>query len=204
MLVSGRGSNLQAVLDACADGRLDAEVVAVVSNRRKAFGLERARAAGVEAVYAPRKGHADRDAYDAALADLVAARRPDVVVLAGWMYILGAGFLSRFPGRVINLHPALPGAFPGLHAIERAWEAARDEGLDHTGVMVHHAVPEVDAGPVVAQEAVPLDPDEPLEALFTRMHAVEHRLLVEATRRVLAARADAAELTLQTEAGGDR
>lgn len=188
VLASGNGSNLQALLDACRDGRLAAAVVGVVSDRPRAHALERARAAGVRAVArpGPRRGlgAAAREAYDAELASVVACFRPDLVVLAGWMRVLTSAFLDRFPGRVVNLHPALPGTFPGLRAVERAWEAARRGELDHTGVMVHFAVPEVDAGPTIATARVPLDPDEPLEGLLARVHAVEHRLLVDAVAEV--------------------
>lgn len=188
VLASGNGSNLQALVDACAAGRLAATVVAVVSDRPRAHALERARAAGVRAVArpGPRRGlgAGARTAYDAELASVVAGFRPDLVVLAGWMRVLTSAFLDRFPGRVVNLHPALPGVFPGLRAVERAWEAARRGELDHTGVMVHFAVPEVDAGPTIATARVPLDPDEPLEGLLARVHAVEHRLLVDAVAEV--------------------
>jgi len=187
VLASGRGSNLQALLDACAEGRLPARVALVVSDRRAAFALERARTAGVEARWLSARGHCDRVSYDVALGEVVAGVDPDLVVLAGWMRVLTPVFLDRFPGRVLNLHPALPGAFPGLHAIRRAWEAGRAGAIRETGVMVHHAVPEVDAGPVVAAEAVPLRPDEPLEALEQRVHAVEHRVLVRAVADTLAA-----------------
>jgi phosphoribosylglycinamide formyltransferase-1 len=183
VLVSGNGSNLQAVLDACASGQLDAEVVAVVSNRCEAHGLERARLAGVAAVcLEPRAGEARAD-YDARLADVVAGFGPDVVLLAGWMRILALSFLGWFPGCVVNLHPALPGEYPGTHAIERAFDDARAGGRDHTGVMVHLVPDEgVDDGPVLATAHVPIHPDDTLEALTERVHATEHRLLVTALR----------------------
>ncbi len=127
VLVSGSGSNLQAILDACAGGTVPADVVGVISNRRDAYGLVRAEQAGVPGRYFPYKPYRDagrsRTEYDADLAAEVAAFAPDVVVLAGWMHILSAAFLDRFPNRVLNLHPALPGMFTGTHAIERAFEA---------------------------------------------------------------------------------
>src|SRR5205085_6378965 len=113
VLVSGNGTNLQAILDACASGVLPAEVVGVVSNVTDAFALERARIAGVPSLVCVKRKAQDRRAYDAELADVVAALAPDWVVLAGWMRILSSDFLARFPNRVLNLHPALPGAFPG-------------------------------------------------------------------------------------------
>ena len=184
VLVSGNGSNLQAILDACADLRLPAQVVAVVSNRKAAYGLTRAERASVLPVYFPlapfKKRGASRADYDAALAAEVARHAPDLVVLAGWMHILSPAFLSAVPCPVLNLHPALPGAFPGTHAIERAFAAARAGTLDHTGVMVHHVVPEVDAGPVVATATVPILPADTLDALTTRVHETEHQLLVDA------------------------
>lgn len=183
VLVSGNGSNLQALLDACDEGRLPARVAGVVSNRPTAFALQRANQAGVPAAVQPL--HLPREAYDAQLADTVARFRPDLVVLAGWMLIVGAAFLQRFPGRVVNLHPALPGALPGKDAIRRAWQACQDGQLQHTGVMVHEVVLEVDAGPVLAVELVPLHAGEALESLEARMHQVEHRLIVQGVAEAL-------------------
>ena len=179
VLISGNGSNLQAILDACASGELNAQVVAVISNKRDAYGLERARRANVPASAQPKPKELDRRVYDAELAKLVAAYQPDWVVLAGWMRVLSAAFLDRFPEHVVNLHPALPGTFPGTHAIERAYAAYQAGEIDRTGVMVHLVPDEgVDDGPVLAQEIVPIDPSDTLESLEARIHAVEHRLLV--------------------------
>ena len=179
VLISGNGSNLQAILDACVSGELNAQVVAVISNKREAFGLERAQRANVPAIVKPKPKELDRRVYDAELAEIVAAYQPDWVVLAGWMRVLSSVFLDRFPQRVVNLHPALPGIFPGTHAIDRAYEAYRVGEITHTGVMVHLVPDEdVDDGPVLAQEIVPINPDDTLEALEARIHAVEHRLLV--------------------------
>jgi formyltetrahydrofolate-dependent phosphoribosylglycinamide formyltransferase len=188
VLVSGNGSNLQAILDACVQGTLDAEVVAVVSNRSDAFGLERGRLAGVATVcLEPRQGE-ERSDYDARLADVVAGFGPDVVVLAGWMRILTMSFLGWFPGGVVNLHPALPGEYPGTRAIERAFADAQAGRRDHTGVMVHLVPDEgVDDGPTLATAIVPIATDDTLETLSARMHATEHRLLVEALANLLAA-----------------
>jgi formyltetrahydrofolate-dependent phosphoribosylglycinamide formyltransferase len=130
-------------------------------------------------------GRTRRD-YDAELADLVAAHRPDLVVLAGWMHVLGSAFLDRFPHRVVNLHPALPGAFPGAHAIDDAWAAFERGEIDRTGVMVHLVPDEgVDAGPVIATAEVPILPGDTRERLETRMHAAEHELLVVSLARLL-------------------
>ena len=180
VLVSGNGSNLQAVLDGCVDGPIEGEVAGVVSNRTDAFGLERARQCGVPSmVLEPRDGETRHD-YDARLADAVAAFDPDHVVLAGWMRILTMGFLDRFPGRVLNLHPALPGELPGTRAIERAWDEARSGVRDHSGVMVH-LVPDdgIDDGPVLATRRVPISPTDSAEQFAARMHETEHQLLVE-------------------------
>ena len=192
VLISGNGSNLQAILDACADGTIEnSRVVAVVSNRRKAYGLVRAEQAGVDTVYFPlgpfKKANptASRSAYDSALAGQVAALSPDIIVLAGWMHILSADFLDAVPCPVLNLHPALPGAFPGTQAIRRALSAAQAGQLNHTGVMVHHVIPEIDAGPVVATATVPIHADDDLASLSERMHRTEHSLLVHAVHTVL-------------------
>ncbi len=141
VLISGNGTNLQAILDACASGELEAQVAAVISNKAAAYGLERARLAGVPSIVRPYQKNQARRAYDAELAALVASYSPDWVVLAGWMRLLTAAFLERFPNRVVNLHPALPGQFPGTEAIQRAWEAYERGEVSHTGVMVH-LVPE--------------------------------------------------------------
>jgi len=188
VLVSGNGTNLQAILDACASGLLPARVVGVVSNVTGAFALERARIAGVPSRVCVKRKAQDRRAYDAELADVVAALAPDWVVLAGWMRILSSDFLVRFPNRVLNLHPALPGAFPGTHAIARAYEAFQRGEITQTGVMVHLVPDEgVDNGPLLAQEAVPIRADDTLETLEARVHSVEHRLLVETLQGLLRA-----------------
>jgi len=180
VLISGSGSNLQAILDACRAGRLLSQVVLVVSNKNDAYGLERARKAGVQAVYYPKPKEQDRRVYDAGLANLVSSADPDYIILAGWMRLLSNQFLTRFPGQVINLHPALPGTFPGTHAIQRAFEAARRGEIEHTGVMVHYVPDEgVDDGPLLKAESVPIHPEDTLESLETRIHQVEHRLLVD-------------------------
>jgi len=185
VLVSGNGSNLQALLDA------GLPVVAVVSNRPGAFALERAAAAGVPAEVVTLRpfldsGRTRRD-FDAHLAEVVAAHRPDYVILAGWMLLLSSAFLDRFPDRVVNLHPALPGAFPGAHAMADALAAYREGRITETGIMVHLVPDEgVDNGPVLATVTVPIEPDDTLDSLAERMHAQEHVLLVDTVRRLLA------------------
>ena len=188
VFVSGNGSNLQALIDAIQAGRLEAKIVVVVSNRSEAYGLVRAGQANIPALCFPLKsylvaGHS-REAYDADLAEMVLAYRPDLIILAGWMHILSPAFLTRFPERVLNLHPALPGQFAGTQAIERAYEAFQRGEIQHTGVMVHWVIPEVDAGPVVATAQVPIQASDTLANLEARIHAIEHELLIEAVRQV--------------------
>jgi len=186
VLISGHGSNLQAILDACTSGELNAAVVAVISNRSEAFGLERARQVGVPALVLPKLKDQDRNTYDARLADLVLAYQPDWVVLAGWMRLLSMSFLSHFPNRVVNLHPALPGAFPGTEAIARAFEAYQRGEIQSTGVMTHLVPDEgVDAGPVLAQIELPITPQDTLETLSERVHQAEHQLLVQTLQQLI-------------------
>ena len=189
ILISGSGSNLQAILDAVAAGRITAVPSLVVSNRKNAYGLVRAENAGVPTAYFPFKPYRDagklREEYDADLAGVIRPYHPDLIILAGWMHILSAAFLNHFPNKVINLHPALPGQFAGTHAIQRAYEAYQRGEIEHTGCMVHVTIPEVDAGPVIAQAEVPILPSDSLADLETRMHQAEHTLLVTAVQSVL-------------------
>ena len=190
ILISGSGSNLQAILDAVDDGRITAVPTLVVSNRQDAYGLVRAEKAGLSTAYFPFKPYREagksREDYDADLAELIRPYHPDLIILAGWMHILSAAFLQHFPNRVINLHPALPGQFAGTHAIQRAYEAYQRGEITHTGCMVHPTIPEVDAGPVIAQAEVPILPGDSLADLEERMHRAEHMLLVTAVQTVLA------------------
>ncbi len=186
VFISGNGSNLQAIIDAIQQGELDAQIGLVVSNRADAYGLVRAEQAGLTTLVFPfdpyRAAGATREAYDADLARQVKAYTPDLMVLAGWMRVLTSAFLDQFPGRVMNLHPALPGQFAGTHAIERAFAAFQRGEIDHTGLMVHWVIPEVDAGPVITTETVPIYPTDTLDDLEQRLHTAEHRLLVQAIR----------------------
>lgn len=189
VLISGNGSNLQALIDAIRMKALDASIVCVVSNRKAAFGLARAEKAGVPTRYFPLKPYLDagrtRAEYDGDLAALVAAYKPDWVVLAGWMHILSAAFIERFPYRVVNLHPALPGKFPGAHAIEEAFAAFQRGEIKQTGCMVHLVPDEaVDAGPVIGVAEVPIYRTDTLEMLTNRMHQAEHKLLVQSLQRL--------------------
>lgn len=190
VLASGNGSNLQAILEACADGRVDATVVAVVSDRATAGALDRARRHAVETVIAvPVDAGVDRRRWDGVIADLVSATRPDWVVLAGFMRILSSAFLDLFPGRVLNVHPALPGELPGMHAVARALEEARRGQRSVTGVMVHLVPDEgVDDGPVLATVTVPITADDDFDSLTIRVHAAEHQVLVETLAGLVTAR----------------
>jgi phosphoribosylglycinamide formyltransferase-1 len=186
VLISGNGSNLQAILDACASGELDATVVSVISNKAEAFGLTRAGNSGIESTHFPKLETESRQKYDARLADYVTTRQPDYIILAGWMRILSNFFLSVFPNRVINIHPALPETFPGTHSIERAYEAYQRGEIKHTGVMVHLVPDEgVDNGPVLATEIVPIFSDDTLESLEARIHKTEHELLVNTLKELV-------------------
>lgn len=191
VLVSGNGSNLQAILEACAGQGgvtppLPASVVAVISNKSDAFALTRAAKANVPTMVLAKAADIDRRAYDALLAGYVASFRPDYVILAGWMRILTSDFLNRFSNKVINLHPALPGTFPGTHAIERAYEAWQKGEIDHTGVMVHLVPDEgVDSGPVLGTQEIFFQAGELPEQFEERMHEVEHKLLVETLKKVV-------------------
>jgi len=186
VLISGNGSNLQAILDACVSGELPASVVSVISNKADAYGLTRARNAGIEATYFAKQENESRRDYDTRLADEVTSRQPDYIILAGWMRIITSAFLNHFPNRVINLHPALPGIFPGTHAIERAYEAYQRGEITYTGVMVHLVPDEgVDNGPVLATEVVPISTDDTLESFEMRVHSVEHELIVKTLKDVI-------------------
>jgi phosphoribosylglycinamide formyltransferase-1 len=195
VLVSGGGSNLQAIIDACAGGFLAADVVAVISNRPDVFALQRADAAGVPAVHVGVHPSEQRSDYDARLADVVAGFDPDLVVLAGWMRLLTMSFLGWFPNRVVNLHPALPGEFPGTGAIERAWSEAIAGTRTSTGVMVHFVPDEgVDDGPVLGTADVAIDIQEGFDAFAELVHAAEHRLLVSTLIDLCTGAADRTEV----------
>ena len=183
-MVSGEGSNLQAILDS-ADGRDGVEVVAVASNRADARGLERARAAGVATGVFPAADYRDRDDRDDALAAWLEERGVELIVLAGFMEILGAGFIRRFAGRIVNVHPSLLPAFAGIRAIEQAV----DYGAKVMGVTVHFVDEGVDSGPIVVQEAFDVLPySRDIAAIEERVHEIEHRLLPRAVRLIAAGR----------------
>lgn len=182
VLVSGNGSNLQSILDACASGAIAGEVAVVVSNREDAYGLERARTAGVPALFIDPAECAGSDDYNHRIRETLELAGVECVVMAGYMKLLGVEVLEAFPMRVVNLHPALLPCFPGAHGIRDAF----DFGVKVTGVTVHFADEVFDAGPIIAQEAVEIRETDTLESLELRIHEVEHRLYPS----VLAALAD--------------
>jgi phosphoribosylglycinamide formyltransferase 1 len=171
VLLSGSGSNLQALID---HSDLGGQIVCVVSDRADAKGLDRARTAGIDAVAVERSGYGQRSEWEEALMSTVAAARPDLVVLAGFMRILSGAFVDRWP--TMNVHPSILPAFPGADAVGMALE----HGVKLTGCTVHFVVEEVDAGPIISQESVRVEPDDTRAALHARIQTLEHRLLPEA------------------------
>jgi phosphoribosylglycinamide formyltransferase-1 len=178
VLASGRGSNLQAILDAIEAGRCPARVAVVVSDRKDALALERARRAGASAMHLDPKAYPDRAAFDEAVAEVLDQYATELVCLAGYMRVLSVEFVRRFPGRILNVHPALLPAFPGLHAQRQAIQ----HGVKVAGATVHFVDDGVDTGPIVLQSAVPIRDDDTEETLGARILVEEHRLYPEAIR----------------------
>lgn len=181
VLVSGRGSNLQALIDAIGRGELDATIAIVVSNVPDAGALARAAAAGIETLVMPHRDWPSREAYDTALAQVLLARGVRLVCLAGFMRRLSSRFLEEFPGPVLNVHPSLLPAFPGIDGPGQALA----HGVKVAGCTVHLVTPELDAGPIVLQAAVPVEPGDSVHALAARILEQEHRLLPRAVGLVL-------------------
>ncbi|HEY6362739.1 MAG TPA: phosphoribosylglycinamide formyltransferase [Vicinamibacterales bacterium] len=181
VLISGRGSNLQALIDAIQNGSLDAEIALVISNREDAAGLERARPAGIEAICVSHRGWPSRDDYDRALARELKARRVRLVCLAGFMRLVGAPLIEAFPNAILNIHPSLLPAFPGVDAQRQALE----HGAKVSGVTVHLVTPELDGGPIILQRSVPVLDDDTAETLAGRILVEEHRAYPDAVRIVL-------------------
>ncbi|HEV3057248.1 MAG TPA: phosphoribosylglycinamide formyltransferase [Vicinamibacterales bacterium] len=182
VLISGRGSNLQSIIDAVVSGRLQAAIAVVISNRPDAPGLQRAREAGIEAVWLSPRAYRDRDDYDRAVAEELRARSIDLVCLAGFMRVVGAPLLGAFPNRILNIHPSLLPSFPGLDAPRQAVE----HGVRVAGATVHLVTGELDGGPIIAQAAVPVFPDDTADTLSARILVEEHRLYPEAIAVLLA------------------
>jgi phosphoribosylglycinamide formyltransferase 1 len=181
VLISGRGSNLQALIDAIATRRLDASIAVVISNRKDAGGLERARAAGIESMVLSHRDFASRDDYDRALARELRGRGVGLVCLAGFMRLVGTELIEAFPSRILNIHPSLLPAFPGLDAQKQAIE----HGVTVSGVTVHLVTAELDGGPIVIQRAVPVMPGDTAESLAERILEEEHRAYPEAVQMIL-------------------
>lgn len=172
VLISGSGTNLQAIIDASAEGRLDADVAVVISNKEDAYGLVRARKANVPAVWIDRTDYRTFKAYNEAIREILVEYKVDLVAMAGYMRLLSKDVLDAFPDRVLNIHPSLLPAFPGPSSIREAFEY----GVKITGVTVHFANENFDEGPIIAQEAVEIAEDDTPESLEAKIHDVEHRL----------------------------
>ena len=183
VLLSGRGSNLQALVDAARRGDLGGEIAVVVSNVEGALGLERARQAGIPAVFRDHRGK-KREAFDAEIVDILRAHHVDLVCLAGFMRLLSPAFVRAFPGRILNIHPALLPAFPGLEAQRQAFE----HGVKVSGATVHLVDEGLDSGPIVVQEAVRVLSSDTPESLAARILEIEHRLYPRAVRLLLEGR----------------
>ena len=181
VLISGRGSNLQALIAAIENGRLDATIAVVISNRQDAGGLERARVAGIESIVMSHRGFGSRDDYDRALARELRARDVGLVCLAGFMRLVGSQLIDAFPNRILNIHPSLLPAFPGLDAQKQAIE----HGVKVSGVTIHLVTAELDGGPIVVQRAVPVMPGDTAESLAARILEEEHRAYPEAVKVIL-------------------
>jgi phosphoribosylglycinamide formyltransferase 1 len=184
VLLSGRGSNFEALAESAAAGRIpNSEIALVVSNREDAPGIERARARGIEARVIPSKG-LEREAYDKLVAAALMEKKVDLVCLAGYMRLLSPYFIATFPNRILNIHPSLLPAFPGLEAQRQALE----HGAKFSGCTVHFVDENLDAGPIVLQAAVPIEDGDTVETLSERILREEHRLYSEAVRIVLEGR----------------
>ena len=181
VLISGRGSNLQSIIDAVSDGRIHASIAIVISNNAAAPGLDRAREARIATAVMPHRGYASRDAYDQALVDTLKSHGVSLVCLAGFMRLLGPRLIDAFPNQILNIHPSLLPAFPGVEAQRQAIE----HGVKVSGATVHLVTADLDAGPIILQAAVPVLPSDTTESLSARILEQEHRLYPDAIRLVL-------------------
>lgn len=181
VLLSGRGSNLQAIIDAIAERRLDATIAVVISNQKNAGGLERAQRVGIETLTLSHRGWSSRDDYDRALVSELRSRNVGLVCLAGFMRKVGAPLIDAFPNAVLNIHPSLLPSFPGLHAQQQAL----DHGVKTSGVTVHFVTADLDAGPIIVQRTVPVRDDDTEETLAARILVEEHHAYPEAIALVL-------------------
>ncbi|AQZ95044.1 phosphoribosylglycinamide formyltransferase [Halopseudomonas phragmitis] len=178
VLISGSGSNLQALIDDLRTNPADGAIVGVVSNRAEAYGLERARTAGIAALSLSHRDYPDRDSFDQALIRQIDALNPDLILLAGFMRILTPDFVNHYAGRLLNIHPSLLPKYKGLHTHQRALEAGDDEH----GATIHFVTEELDGGPLVVQGRIPVETGDTPESLAERVHRLEHRLYPLAMR----------------------
>lgn len=194
VLISGRGSNLQALIRAVDDGRLDARIAVVISNRPEAPGLEHARSSGIETLVVDHRQFKSRHEFDRTLATELKSRSVALVCLAGFMRLVGAELLQAFPNAILNVHPSLLPAFPGVNAQQQAL----DHGVKVSGATVHVVTPELDAGPIIVQACVPVRADDTVDSLSARILVEEHRIYPEAVRIMLAGgwRVDGRRLTI--------
>lgn len=180
VLISGSGTNLQAIIDRIAAGTLDAEVVLVVSSRPSAYGLKRAEAAGIQTLTLSKEVYADPEMADEVIASSLKKAGAEYVIMAGYMRMVHDPILATFPNRVVNLHPALLPSFPGAHAIQDAY----DRGVKVTGVTVHFANADYDAGPIIAQRALPVEEGWSVDELEAHIHEIEHELYPDAIQLI--------------------
>ena len=194
VLISGRGSNLQALIRAVDEGRLDARIAVVISNRPEAPGLEHARRSGIETLVVDHRQFTSRHEFDRTLATELKARSVALVCLAGFMRLVGAELLEAFPNAILNVHPSLLPAFPGVNAQQQAL----DHGVKVSGATVHVVTPELDAGPIIVQACVPVRADDTVDSLSARILVEEHRIYPEAVQIMLAGgwRVDGRRLTI--------
>jgi phosphoribosylglycinamide formyltransferase-1 len=181
VLISGNGSNLQALIDACADAAYPAEITAVISNKESAFGVNRARTAGIPAHIVNHKDYPSREAFDAAMHELLEHHNVEIVCLAGFMRLLSPWFVKQWKGKLLNIHPSLLPQFKGAHAVRDALAA----GVKETGCTVHLVTEELDSGPIILQAKVPLLKGDTEETLHQRIHEQEHRIYPAALRQLV-------------------
>jgi len=178
VLISGHGSNLQAIIDACHEKSFPAEVVAVVSNKPEAFGLQRAAKANIPTRVVENQHNTERESYDQELMQVIDSYQPDLIVLAGFMRILSNGFVEHYSQRMLNIHPSLLPKYKGLHTHQRVL----DDGEKYHGASVHFVTPSLDDGPVILQSMIDVLPDDTAKSLAQRVHEVEHQIYPQAIR----------------------
>ncbi len=184
VLISGNGSNLQAIIDACAKGEIDGQVSAVISNRTDAYGLERAKQATIPSHTLSHKDYSDRESFDAEVMKIIDTYQPDLIVLAGYMRILSEGFVNHYLGKMINIHPSLLPKYPGLNTHQRAIDAGDSEH----GSSVHFVTPELDSGPIIDQIKVSIEPQETAASLLAKVQKAEHQLYPKVVQDILSGR----------------